>query len=263
MGANEDREIEYDDDFVAVVEAMWGEGFLSPGGPEEVARILEGASLVGGRVLDVGCGTGGCDLELVQRHGAAEVVGIDVEPQLVERCRTLAKAKGLLDQLTFQLVEPGPFPFSDASFDFVFSKDSMIHIPDKDALYREVLRVLRPGGYFLASDWLRGFEGQNSATMERWMATADLTFAMTTPEKTAEAMKKAGFGEVEVRNCNRWFREQSSRDLAQVEGPARTAIREVWGDEGVERYIHRTRLRIEIVDSGELSPCHLKARKKG
>ena len=93
------------------------------------------------------------------------------------------------------------------------------------------------------------------------MGTAGLTFAMATPEKTAAAMREAGFGEVEVRNRNRWFREQSHRDLAQVEGPARAAIGAVWGDDGVERYIHRTRLRIEIVDSGELSPCHLKARK--
>ena len=60
MGADEDREIEYDDDFVAVIEAMWGEGFLSPGGPEEVARILEGVSLAAGRVLDVGCGMVRC-----------------------------------------------------------------------------------------------------------------------------------------------------------------------------------------------------------
>jgi len=110
MSGPQERELEYTDDFVAVVEAMWGEGFLSPGGAEEVARIVEGVDLSGARVLDVGCGTGGCDLELIRRHGAAEVVGIDVEPQLVARCHDLAAAKGLADRLTFRLVEPGALP---------------------------------------------------------------------------------------------------------------------------------------------------------
>jgi phosphoethanolamine N-methyltransferase len=261
MQNDSSRDIEYDDDFVAVIEAMWGQGYLSPGGPEEVARILEGISVAGCRVLDVGCGMGGCDLELVRRHGAAEVVGIDVEPQLVEKCRQLASANDLADRLNFHLVEPGPFLFPDGSFDVVFSKDSMIHIPDKHALYKDVLRVLRPGGAFVASDWLRGFEGEDSETMQRWMSTADLTFTMCTPERTAEAMRATGFLDIEVRNRNVWFREQSRRDLSQIEGPAREVIREIWGEEGIKRYLHRTRLRIEIVDSGELSPCHVKARK--
>lgn len=261
MSDDQERDLEYDDDFVAVIEAMWGEGFLSPGGPAEVARIVEGLNLDGARVLDVGCGTGGCDLELVRRHGAAEVLGIDVEPQLIERCRHLAAEKGLTERLSFELVEPGPFPFPDRSFDVVFSKDSMIHIPDKPTLYRDVLRVLRPGGIFLASDWLRGFAGENSPTMERWLASVDLSFAMATPGETRRALEEAGFVEVDVRNRNEWFRKQSRQDLAQVEGPASEAIRKAWGAEGHERYVRRTRLRIEIVDSGELCPCHLRARK--
>lgn len=260
MSDGQEHYVEYDDDFVAVLEAMWGAGFLSPGGPEEVARIVEGLDLSGARVLDVGCGAGGCDLELALRHGAAEVVGVDVEPQLIERCRALADNRGLADRLSFQLVEPGPLPFPDRAFDVVFSKDSMIHIPDKTALYRDVLRVLRPGGHFLASDWLRGFPGENSPTMERWLQSVDLTFIMATPEETRRAMEDAGFVEVEVRNRNDWFRQQSRCDLAQVEGPGREAIRQAWGAEGHDRYVQRTRLRIEIVDTGELCPCHLRGR---
>ena len=58
--------------------------------------------------------------------------------------------------MTFQLVEPGPLPFADQSFDAVFTKDAIVHIPDKPPFYREVLRVLRPGGLFVGSDWLCG-----------------------------------------------------------------------------------------------------------
>ena len=49
---------------------------------------------------------------------------------------------------------PGPLPFADASFDIVFSKDALLHVPDKDALFAEIFRVLKPGGVFAASDWM-------------------------------------------------------------------------------------------------------------
>lgn len=84
---------------------MWGEGFLSPGGPEEVAEMVAGIDLTGKRVLDVCSGLGGVDILLATRHGAAAVVGIDVEPQLVESARALIATKGLTERVTFQLVE--------------------------------------------------------------------------------------------------------------------------------------------------------------
>ena len=49
----------YSDAYNDFLAAVWGEGYLSPGGPEEVSRILEGLDLTGARMLDIGCGTGG------------------------------------------------------------------------------------------------------------------------------------------------------------------------------------------------------------
>jgi len=47
---------EYDDTMIQTLAVIWGEGFLSPGGAEEVAELLRGVDLSGKRVLDVGCG---------------------------------------------------------------------------------------------------------------------------------------------------------------------------------------------------------------
>lgn len=157
---------QYPDDFVAGIEWMWGEGFLSPGGPDEVRALLEGVDLAGCRVLDVGSGLGAVDVLLVAEHRAQEVIGIEVEAQLVARAGQAVARAGLSDRIRFQEVSPGPFPFADQAFDVVFSKDSMIHIPNKPALYAEVLRVLRPGGTFVASDWLYGGGAEVSEAMK-------------------------------------------------------------------------------------------------
>ena len=73
------HEPEYDDAAIRFLEALWGDGYLSPGGPEEVDRVLAGLSLMGKSVLDVGCGSGGITLHLVERHGAQHATGFDVE----------------------------------------------------------------------------------------------------------------------------------------------------------------------------------------
>ena len=63
----------YTGNLISMLEVVWGEGWLSPGGPEEVARVLDGIDLKGKSVLDIGCGVGGVDFLLVEDHGAGFV----------------------------------------------------------------------------------------------------------------------------------------------------------------------------------------------
>lgn len=63
----------YPPQMIAMLEAVWGEGFLSPGGPDEVARVIGPHDLTGKSVLDIGCGAGGIDQALVRNHAAGHV----------------------------------------------------------------------------------------------------------------------------------------------------------------------------------------------
>ena len=84
---------EYYENMVKMLELIWGEGYMAPGGAGNVARMLEGTDPGGKRILDIGCGIGGPAREMALTHGA-EVVGIDLEGPLVERAVADAAAKG-------------------------------------------------------------------------------------------------------------------------------------------------------------------------
>ncbi|HXV24484.1 MAG TPA: methyltransferase domain-containing protein [Alphaproteobacteria bacterium] len=252
---------QYPDDFVASIEWISGEGFLSPGGPAEVRALLEGVDLAGQRVLDIGCGLGAIDVLLVREHGAADVVGIDVEPQLVARAAATAKKAGLSDRVEIRLVTPGPLPFPDDSFDVVFSKDSIIHIPDKPTLYIDVLRVLRPGGWFVASDWLYGGGPVLSTAMRAWLELVHLDFVFETPANSAAILEAAGFEEVSLRDRNAWYRGEVRREIELVSGKNYDRLVGALGPEIAARRLLISTHKLPIVESGELRPSHLRARK--
>ena len=252
---------QYPKDFVAGLEWMWGEGYLSPGGPEEVRALLDGVDLTGCRILDVGSGLGAVDILLVATYGAAEVIGIEIEPQLIERAVKAVEKAGLSDRVTFQQVTPGPFPFAEQSFDAVFSKDSMIHIPDKPTLYAGVLRVLRPGGVFVGSDWLYGGGPEFSEPMKAWLEIVHLDFKMESPDNTAAAMRQAGFIDVVVRDRNSWYLEEVQREIDSVSGENFNRAEAALGRETAEYRLKSSTIKKRVVERGELRPCHLRGRK--
>lgn len=250
---------EYDDDFVAGLEFVWGEGFLSPGGPEEVAAIFNGLDISGLRVLDIGCGVGGADLVLARDLNAGQVVGIDIEEPLIVRARQNVANAGLQAAIDIQLVEPGPLPFADGSFDIVFSKDSIIHIPDKPAFYRDVLRVLRPGGIFVGSDWLTGrSDRRRSPQMQKWVDIADLTFDLENLQSSQQALEAAGFVDVKMTDRHDWFCGQMAAEVEAVSGENYDRMVAQLGEAGAAQRRGSTLARQEVVEIGELRPTHFR-----
>lgn len=251
---------QYPDEFIDRLHLVWGMGFLSPGGPDEVCAIVQGLDIAGAALLDIGCGSGGPAMVLAREKGA-EVTGIDVEPQLIERSRRLAGEAGLGDKLSFKLVEPGPLPFAAESFDAVFSKDALLHIPDKQALYKEVLRVLKPGGVFAASDWLAGEGAAKDEALLSYIELVGLDFTMATAAETAAAMRNAGFEAVSTVDRNAWYAEISAREVAAIEGPLCAEIISVSSPEIHARWLAARKQLAEATRRGALRPTHLRGRK--
>jgi ubiquinone/menaquinone biosynthesis C-methylase UbiE len=254
-------EPEYDEAAIRFLGVLWGEGYLSPGGPAEVDRVLAGVDIRGRTLLDFGCGAGGITLHIAKTHLPAEIVGYDVEQPVIERARAAAAAEGLSSVVRFVSSPPGRLPFEDGVFDVVFSKDAMIHVPDKEALFAELFRVLKPGGVLAASDWLIGHDGGPSAIMKEYIAAEGLSFGMASSSRYLRAMAAAGFvgGTAESRNA--WYREVARGELERLKGPLRAEAVAAVGEAYVEKNIRTWSAMQKVLDSGEHCPTHLRGNK--
>lgn len=250
----------YDDQLVTLLEALWGEGYLSPGGDGETARVLEGLELRGKQVLDIGCGTGGATLFVAERYGA-HVLGVDVEAGVVEKAKKAATARGLSSRAQFQAIQPGRLPFSDASFDVVFSKDALIHVEDKDAIAAEVFRVLRPGGIFAASDWMRADDGPMSDRLRHYIEAEGLGFGAASPDRYFAALRAAGFQTVFYCDRTAWYRDETLKEIAALDGPLRAQLTVKVGVEFLEHELEVWRALAAVLKSGEFGPGHWRAVK--
>lgn len=116
-----------------------------------------------GRLLEVPVGTGILTMPLYQTLPDADVTCLDYSPDMMAQAREKAERMGLKN-VAFRQGDVGALPFEDASFDAVLSLNGFHAFPDKEAAYREVFRVLKPGGMFCGCFYV---SGQNRRT--DWM----------------------------------------------------------------------------------------------
>jgi ubiquinone/menaquinone biosynthesis C-methylase UbiE len=171
---------------------------VGPIGPEDQLRmelrIAQSAGLGPGcEVLYVGCGIGGAACHLAKRTGA-RIRGLTPNTSQIELARALAFSEGLQDKVSFERGSASGLPYPDESFDVVRFFESPCHFPDRDLFFREVRRVLRPGGRLAGEDWLAA-DGLSKADEVRYIRPICETWAIPalgTVPGYAKAMTDAG-----------------------------------------------------------------------
>lgn len=253
------HEDEYGDALVTLLELIWGKGYMAPGGPGNVARLLRGLDTEGRRILDIGSGIGGPALEMVSTHGA-DVTGIDLEAPLVERANADAAAAGLADRCRFQTVEVGPLPFDDASFDIVVSSGALTQTDDKAGIFAEIHRVLAPGGCFTCYDWMRT-NGEYSDDMLYFFEVEGLTYAMETLEGQVRLLREAGFESVESEDATDWYRREARAEYERLKGELYPIMVELLGQAEADANVENWRAMVVVIDNGEMRQCYSRGQK--
>lgn len=254
------HENEYFPNMVTMLELIWGDGYMAPGGPGNVAKLLDGIDTQDKRILDIGCGIGGPVFEMAKTHGA-EVVGIDLEAPLIERARQDAQKHGLSERCTFQTVEVGPLPFDDHSFDVVISSGAFTQIADKSGILGESFRVLRPGGHLRCYDWLKPEGDEYSEDMLYWFKVEGLTYALETLASYAQQLENVGFVDVASEDASQWYREEARREYDLIKGELYPRMVELLGQADADHFVENWRAGVIVVDKGEMRQGYSRGRR--
>jgi ubiquinone/menaquinone biosynthesis C-methylase UbiE len=123
---------------------------------QSLADKLEGLGVDSSwRLLDVCCGWGVPTRYVAGRFGC-RITGVDITQRSIDFARKVTQGTDVEPLLTFLQGSALALPVEAGEVDLVWSQDGFCHVPDRPRLLAECFRVLRPGGYLVFTDWLRG-----------------------------------------------------------------------------------------------------------
>jgi SAM-dependent methyltransferase len=165
---------------------------LSCGNPTATAHLRPGEV-----VVDLGSG-GGLDVFLAAKQIGPEgrAIGIDMTPAMIERARANAKTGGYTN-VEFYLANIDRIPLPDASVDCVISNCVLNLAPDKPAVFREIARILKPGGRLAVSDIALKGDLPEALASSLAAYVGCIAGAIRT-DVYREELTKAGFAHVEI-----------------------------------------------------------------
>jgi sarcosine/dimethylglycine N-methyltransferase len=152
----------------------------------QIAGIERGAA-----ILDAGSGLGGPSRYLAGTYGS-RVIGADLSPSFVAVAQLLAQRTGLDALVSYQVADLLALPFPDSHFDVVWTQHVVMNIPDRERVYREFRRMLRPGGKLAFYDVLATDASLELHIPVPWAENSETSFLFTQDE-TSSVLVTAGF----------------------------------------------------------------------
>lgn len=150
----------------------------------------------GMKVLDVGCGVGG-PARAIARFSRALVTGVNNNQYQLSRAAIHTAREGLTHLLSWEKADFMHLPFEDNTFDAIYQIEATAHAPDKTACYKEIMRVLKPGGLFASYEWcltdLFNPADAQHLLIKKYIEEGDGLPDISTTQQVKEALIEAGY----------------------------------------------------------------------
>ncbi len=151
------------------------------------------------RVLDAGCGLGGTSLWLADELGC-HVEGVSITPDQITRATGYAQSRGLQELAHFSVADYTRTAFPQNSFDVVIAIETICHLVDKKEFYREMMRILRPGGRLLVAEYIAQkapYNASEKKSMNAWLSGWEIP-NLWTPREHTEALTSLKFKDISI-----------------------------------------------------------------
>jgi len=201
-------ENQYSENSIRRYEFVFGRTFVSTGGLQTTEEFCSSLNLKPGEiVLDVGVGAGGSALYMAKKYGV-HVKGVDLSSNMLNIAEKYKEElpKDVQSRLQFVKLDVTTVEFPNNSFDVIYSRDTLMHISDKQTLFKKFYQWLRPGGRLFITDYTRG-EDENtySAEFKDYLANRGYyTLPVTT---YGSILQKAGFQNISANDETKLFVE--------------------------------------------------------
>ncbi|GLE02629.1 hypothetical protein PINS_up011470 [Pythium insidiosum] len=208
---------QYSNESITRYEKIFGEGYVSTGGQSTTTEFVAMLDLKPGqRVLDVGCGIGGGDFYMANTFGVS-VHGIDLSTNMVYRAIESYAARHVPrdgSDVEFEICDATTKSFQPNSFDVVYSRDTILHIEDKRALFAQFFSWLKPGGKLLISDYCCGDEQPPSEHFNAYVKRRG--YVLLSPRQYGDVLTGVGFQQVRAEDRTPQFVAVLKEELART-----------------------------------------------
>jgi phosphoethanolamine N-methyltransferase len=236
-------------------EFIFGNGFISTGGIETTRKFFERDVLKqhlsnrteATKVLDVGCGIGGGDKFLVDSFPNVEVLGLDLASNCVEIAKTRYADN---ERLKFEVADALTYEIPEESLDMCYSRDTILHIATKQALFEKLFTATKPGGLLFITDYCHETPDKadcSDEAKEEWRKYVESRgYTLYTVQQYGETLQKAGWELITAEDVTSWFRAIMLDEKAKVEATGKENLSE----EDIEELVDGWARKVVRIDAG-------------
>jgi len=201
------------------------------------------------KIIDVGAGLGGSAFHMAKLYNPSEIIGIDLSINMIEIANE-KNNKYKYNNVTFEVADCTLRSFPENSYDFIYSRDTILHIQDKLTLFKNFYKWLKPGGKLFITDYCSGEKNLWNDEFTKYVASRG--YDLHTPKNYGKIIENAGFINVQANDETNYWRSLLNNELDKCsEGhEVRKEILTEFTEQDLNALMDGWRAKVKRVDAG-------------